>query len=111
MTVKALRADCLAPAAWAAIVKDFAQAWPCQQIPPCSWGLEFRHVAFEEYSRGAWWGKDNPKFPILVRECSGIQPKMYARYAYGKETSVQLNNLTSDGVLQAMEKLVTSEAL
>ncbi|KAK2548630.1 NADH dehydrogenase [ubiquinone] 1 alpha subcomplex subunit 2 [Acropora cervicornis] len=55
--------------------------------------------------------KDNPKFPILVRECSGIQPKMYARYAYGKETSVQLNNLTSDGVLQAMEKLVTSEAL
>ena len=30
--------------------------------------------------------------------------------AYGKETSVQLNNLTSDGVLQAMEKLVTSEA-
>jgi len=31
--------------------------------------------------------------------------------AYGKEASVQLNNLTSDGVLQAMEKLVTSEAL
>lgn len=27
--------------------------------------------------------KDNPKLPILVRECSGIQPKMYARYGKG----------------------------
>lgn len=54
--------------------------------------------------------KDNPKLPILVRECSGIQPKMYARYDQGKESSVQLNNKDSDGVLQAMEKLVTSGA-
>jgi len=22
----------------------------------------------------------NPKFPILIRECSGIQPRLYARY-------------------------------
>jgi NADH dehydrogenase (ubiquinone) 1 alpha subcomplex subunit 2 len=29
--------------------------------------------------------KGNPKFPILVRECSGIFPKMYARY--GKKKS------------------------
>lgn len=27
---------------------------------------------------------------------------------YGKESSVQLNNLDSEGVLQAMEKLVAS---
>ncbi|XP_068703414.1 NADH dehydrogenase [ubiquinone] 1 alpha subcomplex subunit 2-like [Montipora foliosa] len=54
--------------------------------------------------------KDNPKLPILVRECSGIQPKIYARFDYGKENSVQLSNMTSDGVLQAMEKLVTSGA-
>ncbi|CAH3026151.1 unnamed protein product [Porites evermanni] len=52
--------------------------------------------------------KDNPKLPILVRECSGIQPKMYARYGYGKESSVQLNNLDSEGILKAMEKLVAS---
>lgn len=24
--------------------------------------------------------KHNPKFPILVRECSEIQPKVYARF-------------------------------
>ncbi|KAJ7372044.1 ndufa2, NADH:ubiquinone oxidoreductase 10.5kD subunit [Desmophyllum pertusum] len=54
--------------------------------------------------------KENPKIPILVRECSGIQPKMYARYDHGKESSVQLNNMNGDGVLQAMETLVTSAA-
>ena len=30
--------------------------------------------------------KANPRFPILVRECSGIQPKLYARY--GKLSSL-----------------------
>ena len=30
--------------------------------------------------------KENPQIPILVRECSGIQPKMYARY--GKNYTV-----------------------
>lgn len=55
--------------------------------------------------------KENPKVPILVRECSGIQPKMYARYDHGKENSVQLNNMSEDSVLQAMEKLVTSGSL
>jgi hypothetical protein len=24
--------------------------------------------------------KENPRFPFLVRECSGIQPNIYARY-------------------------------
>ena len=24
--------------------------------------------------------KENSRFPILIRECSGIQPKIYARY-------------------------------
>ena len=28
----------------------------------------------------------NPKFPILVRECSGVQPRLWARY--GKILSV-----------------------
>jgi len=30
--------------------------------------------------------KENPQISILVRECSGIQPKMYARY--GKNYTV-----------------------
>jgi len=24
--------------------------------------------------------KANPKFPILVRECSGLEPKVFARF-------------------------------
>ncbi|EDV21389.1 uncharacterized protein TRIADDRAFT_8840, partial [Trichoplax adhaerens] len=24
--------------------------------------------------------KDNPKLPILIRECSGVEAKMYARF-------------------------------
>lgn len=24
--------------------------------------------------------KANPKFPILIRECSGVQPRVWARY-------------------------------
>ncbi|EDO44422.1 predicted protein [Nematostella vectensis] len=54
--------------------------------------------------------KANPKFPILIRECSGIQPKMYARFDYGKESSVSLQDMKSEEVMKAMEKLVTSGA-
>ncbi|KXJ19306.1 NADH dehydrogenase [ubiquinone] 1 alpha subcomplex subunit 2 [Exaiptasia diaphana] len=53
--------------------------------------------------------KANPKFPILVRECSGVFPKMYARYGYGKEVSVELSDMKSEEVNQVMEKLVTSQ--
>ncbi|KAL3223647.1 hypothetical protein MRX96_027234 [Rhipicephalus microplus] len=28
----------------------------------------------------------NPNLPILIRECSGVQPKVYARYEFGKES-------------------------
>ena len=24
--------------------------------------------------------KSNPKFPVLIRECEGVEPKVYARY-------------------------------
>merc|ERR1711893_252664 len=49
--------------------------------------------------------QNNPKFPILIRECSGVQPKLYARYEFGKETSVGLSNLESAQVLEAVESL------
>ncbi|NWQ64976.1 NDUA2 dehydrogenase, partial [Neopipo cinnamomea] len=50
--------------------------------------------------------KANPDFPILIRECSGVQPKLWARYEFGKEKSVQLNNLTVDEVAKALESVV-----
>ncbi|NWH99673.1 NDUA2 dehydrogenase, partial [Tichodroma muraria] len=54
--------------------------------------------------------KANPNFPILIRECSGIQPKLWARYEFGKEKSIPLNNLTVDEVGKALESVVKSHA-
>ncbi|NXM73791.1 NDUA2 dehydrogenase, partial [Serilophus lunatus] len=53
--------------------------------------------------------KANPDFPILIRECSGVQPKLWARYEFGKEKSVPLSNLTVDEVGKALEKVVKSQ--
>ncbi len=41
----------------------------------------------------------NPKFPILVRECSGIQPRVWARFGYGREESVELANKSGKEVM------------
>merc|ERR1711912_210383 len=49
--------------------------------------------------------KNNPRFPILIRECSGVQPKVYARYEFGKETSASLVDLDSKKVLDTITKL------
>ncbi|VDI14085.1 NADH dehydrogenase [ubiquinone] 1 alpha subcomplex subunit 2-like [Mytilus galloprovincialis] len=49
--------------------------------------------------------QSNPKFPILIRECSGVQPKVYARYEFGKEHSLPLSNMTKDQVLDALKTL------
>ncbi|KAF4523713.1 hypothetical protein B566_EDAN011577 [Ephemera danica] len=48
----------------------------------------------------------NPKFPILIRECSGVQPRVYARYDQGKEKSIPLTNLKAEDVLKQLEQLV-----
>ncbi|XP_067014022.2 NADH dehydrogenase [ubiquinone] 1 alpha subcomplex subunit 2 [Anabrus simplex] len=53
--------------------------------------------------------KNNPKFPILVRECSGIQPRMYARYGQGKEISVALTNMKVEDVQKQLETLATKK--
>lgn len=47
--------------------------------------------------------KDNPKLPILIRECSGIQPKLYARYELGKESNQSLSGFTTEQVMEALE--------
>ncbi|NWX34805.1 NDUA2 dehydrogenase, partial [Notiomystis cincta] len=54
--------------------------------------------------------KANPDFPILIRECSGIQARLWARYEFGKEKSIPLNNLTVDEVGKALESVVKSRA-
>ncbi|XP_048371521.1 NADH dehydrogenase [ubiquinone] 1 alpha subcomplex subunit 2 isoform X1 [Sphaerodactylus townsendi] len=54
--------------------------------------------------------KANPDFPILIRECSDVQPKLWARYEFGRETSIPLNNLNVDQVAKAVETVIHSKA-
>lgn len=34
--------------------------------------------------------KNNPHTPIMIREAMGIEPRVYARYEYGKEKVADL---------------------
>ncbi|XP_061442823.1 NADH dehydrogenase [ubiquinone] 1 alpha subcomplex subunit 2 [Rhineura floridana] len=54
--------------------------------------------------------KANPDFPILIRECSDVQPMLWARYPFGRERSVSLINLNVDQVAKALENVVNSKA-
>merc|ERR1712050_807424 len=47
----------------------------------------------------------NPEFPILIRECSGIQPRVIGRYAYGREEKIVLADMSSNEVDQAIASL------
>ncbi|XP_060110071.1 NADH dehydrogenase [ubiquinone] 1 alpha subcomplex subunit 2 [Heteronotia binoei] len=52
----------------------------------------------------------NPDFPILIRECSDVQPMLWARYEFGREKCVQLNNLKMDQVAKALDTVINSKA-
>ncbi|WP_289465718.1 L51/S25/CI-B8 domain-containing protein, partial [Klebsiella pneumoniae] len=49
--------------------------------------------------------KSNPDFPILIRECSGVQARLWARYDFGKESSVSVENMSADQVATALQTL------
>ncbi|XP_025031842.1 NADH dehydrogenase [ubiquinone] 1 alpha subcomplex subunit 2 isoform X1 [Python bivittatus] len=53
--------------------------------------------------------KANPNFPILIRECSNVHPMLWARYAFGLEKSMSLNNLNVEQVAKALENAVNSK--
>merc|ERR1712156_369545 len=71
----------------------------CQKSPASAGARQFveRHYVPIKMS--------NPKFPILVRECSGIQPRLWARYGYGREESLDLTNKSAEDVVTAIEML------
>lgn len=66
--------------------------------------------------------QDNPQLPILIRECSGVQPRLWTRFGeltgarwpgnqlkliflveMGKESSVSLTNLKAQDILKQIE--------
>ncbi|XP_030750338.1 NADH dehydrogenase [ubiquinone] 1 alpha subcomplex subunit 2 [Sitophilus oryzae] len=48
---------------------------------------------------------NNPKFPILIRECSGVEPKLWARFELGKEKAISLKDLSSSDVLTKVKSI------
>eukprot|EP00850_Spirogloea_muscicola_P000150 SM000001S04552 [mRNA] locus=s1:959588:960183:+ [translate_table: standard] len=48
----------------------------------------------------------NPRLPILIRECSGIRPRLYARYGLGVEKSVSLEDLGEEDISKRLKELV-----
>lgn len=78
--------------------------------------------------------KANPELPILIRECSGVQPMLWGRYGkkttqlnhihtnghiyitihlsasgFGKEHSVSLDNMNADQVAKALETIANAK--
>ncbi|QCE13830.1 NADH dehydrogenase [Vigna unguiculata] len=47
----------------------------------------------------------NPKLPILIRECSGVEPQLWARYDLGVEKAIKLEGLSEAQISKALENL------
>ncbi|KAJ0973481.1 hypothetical protein J5N97_021440 [Dioscorea zingiberensis] len=52
----------------------------------------------------------NPKLPILIRECSGVEPQLWARYDMGVERCVRLDGLTETQINEKLEELAKAGA-
>ncbi|KAJ0988362.1 hypothetical protein J5N97_006718 [Dioscorea zingiberensis] len=52
----------------------------------------------------------NPKLPILIRECRGVEPLLWARYDMGVERCVRLDGLTETQINEKLEELAKAGA-
>lgn len=76
----------------------------CQTSPASSETREFVHRNYKDLKTL------NPKFPILIRECSGIEPQIWARYDMGCERCVSLDGLKEAEINKKLEELVKAGA-
>ncbi|RDW72550.1 L51/S25/CI-B8 domain-containing protein [Aspergillus mulundensis] len=54
--------------------------------------------------------KHNPHTPILIREAAGTLPRVYARYALGKETVESLKGLSDQQIEEKVTQLVKASS-
>jgi NADH dehydrogenase (ubiquinone) 1 alpha subcomplex subunit 2 len=52
--------------------------------------------------------KENPELPILVRECSGIEPRIWFRFEFGRETNTSLANKSPDQIAELFKDKVVN---
>uniref|UniRef100_A0A1I7T6X8 NADH dehydrogenase [ubiquinone] 1 alpha subcomplex subunit 2 n=1 Tax=Caenorhabditis tropicalis TaxID=1561998 RepID=A0A1I7T6X8_9PELO len=55
--------------------------------------------------------KANPQFPILIREASGIVPRVFARYEHGVERVATLEDLSRENVKSTIAQLASRNKL
>ncbi|XP_072992294.1 NADH dehydrogenase [ubiquinone] 1 alpha subcomplex subunit 2 [Typha latifolia] len=72
----------------------------CQSSPGSTQTREFVHRNYKDLKTL------NPKLPILIRECSGVEPQIWARYDIGVERYVRLDGLTEAQISKKLEELV-----
>ncbi|KAK7304519.1 hypothetical protein VNO77_42400 [Canavalia gladiata] len=72
----------------------------CQSSPASSSARTFVEKNYRELKTL------NPKLPILIRECNGVEPQLWARYDFGVEKGIKLRGLTETQILKALEDLV-----
>lgn len=48
----------------------------------------------------------NPELPFIVRECQNAMPTVMARYDYGVERRVYVNNLSENEIDSVVKELV-----
>ncbi|GBF88371.1 NADH dehydrogenase 1 alpha subcomplex subunit 2 [Raphidocelis subcapitata] len=72
----------------------------CQTSPASKGTRDFLVGNYAEMKKG------NPDFPILVRECSGAEAKITARYDFGVEKSVSIQNLDPGAIASKLQDLV-----
>ncbi|XP_005069138.1 NADH dehydrogenase [ubiquinone] 1 alpha subcomplex subunit 2 [Mesocricetus auratus] len=75
----------------------------CQRSPGSQGVRDFIRQRYVELK------KAHPGLPILIRECSEVQPRLWARYAFGQEKHVSLNNLSADEVTRALENVLSGK--
>ncbi|KAF1827776.1 NADH dehydrogenase, alpha subcomplex, subunit 2 [Dissoconium aciculare CBS 342.82] len=50
--------------------------------------------------------QSNPHTPIMIREALGIEPKVYARYEFGRERVADLKGLDASAIEQKVSSLI-----
>ena len=51
----------------------------------------------------------NPHLPVLIRECSGVSPRIWARLDHGRESSLEAGDKSPDNIWKELLALVQPE--
>ncbi|KAI5117608.1 hypothetical protein M0805_006721 [Coniferiporia weirii] len=76
----------------------------CCQSGPASAGIrQFIQTSYPSLKQ------HNPHLPVLIREASGTPARAFARFEYGVEKHVELDDLSATDVEQKVLKLLAME--